>query len=220
MADAKRVGRIAAGLLLALRPLAAVELLPAHVRPVRTRSHLEWLVKNYILAQPAKHGLAGHPALQEGSCFLDLIDARVLPGTDPRFARRIIAAMPRYKMRLAYEAVGLDPKPLEPASNELIHQLGMTRVADAGAVATAAAPGLVGNGAQEVLARRAATKVALDAGIPSAECRFAFDVTRAAIHRWTGDPVDERVVRAIRIRLALEARVAALPASTEDRAAL
>jgi hypothetical protein len=209
-ADAARAGRIAAGLLLGLRALAAVELLPAHVRPVRTRSHLEWLADNYILDQPAKHGLAEHPALYEGSCFLDLVNARALPGTRPRFAKRMLEARPRYKMRLAYEAVGLDTSvPLEAASGELIHQLGMGRVALAAAVAVAAAPGLVGNGAREVLARRAATRIALDAGIASAECRFAFDVTRSAIHRWSNQPVEERVVAAIRLRLALEVRVGA-----------
>jgi hypothetical protein len=220
MADAARVGRIAAGLLLALRPLAAVEVLPAHVRPVRTRSHLEWLAHNYILAQPSKHGLVGPAALHEGSCFLDLVEARVLPGMGPKFAKRLIQAMPRYRMRRAYEAVGLDPEPLKPAPNDLIRHLGMARVADAGAVAVAAAPGLAGNGAQEVLARRAATKVALAAGIAPAECRFAFEVTRSAIHRWASEPVDERVVTAIRIRLALEVRVAALLSSTASHATL
>ena len=96
----------------------------------------------------------------------------------------------------------------------------MARVADAGAVAVAAAPGLSGNGAQEVLARRAATTVALEAGIPSSEIRFTFGVTRAAIHRWTMEPVDDRILRAVRIRLALEMRVAALPSSTAHRPAL
>jgi hypothetical protein len=210
MADAARVGRIAAALLLALRPLAAVELLPAHVRPVRSRSHLEWLAHNYILVQPTKHGLVAHAALHEGSCFLDLVDARVLPGTDPKFGMRLVEALPRYRMRRAYEAVGLDPEPLKPAPNDLLHQLGMARIAEAGAVAVAAAPGLAGNGAPEVLARRAATTLALEAGISPAECRFTFEVTRAAMYRWAREPVDHRVLKAIRMRLAIEVRVAGL----------
>jgi hypothetical protein len=123
-------------------------------------------------------------------------------------------------MRRAYEAVGLDPNPLKPAPNELVRQLGMVRVADAAAVAVAAAPGLCGNGAQEVLARRAAAKVALDAGIPGSEIRFAFEVTRAALCRWAREPVDDRIVTAIRLRLAIEVRVAGLLSSTSNRTAL
>ena len=220
MADPVRVGRIAAGLLLALRPLAAVELLPAHVRPVRSRSHLEWLAHNYILVQPAKHGLVAHPALHEGSCFLDLVDARVLPETDPKFAKRLMEAMPRYRLRRAYEAVGLDLQPLRPAPNDLCHQLGMARIAEAGAVAVAATPGLAGDGAQEVLARRGATQLALEAGISPAECRSTFEVTRAALHRWAREPVDDRIIKAIRLRLAIEVRVARLLSSTSSRTAL
>jgi hypothetical protein len=34
----------------------------------------------YLLKQPVKHGLDVHPALWTGSCFLDLIGARLIPG--------------------------------------------------------------------------------------------------------------------------------------------
>ena len=51
----------------------------ADIRRVRDRSHMLWLVR-YFLTQLPHHRLPGDPALYSGSCFQDLIGARVIDG--------------------------------------------------------------------------------------------------------------------------------------------
>lgn len=96
LCEAQQAGVLSRELLLALRPLTGPNLAPAFVRPVEGRGHLEWLVR-YVLEQPTKHGLPGHPALWPGSCFPDLVGARRLPGLSLRL--RLSEALPRFRLR-------------------------------------------------------------------------------------------------------------------------
>lgn len=201
-----RVGRIAAGLFHALRPIAAAPLMKAYIRPVETRSHLEWLADQYILSQPEKHGLAEHPALYEGNCFVDLVDARAV--FDPPLATRLAKAMPRYRLRRAYTAVGLAQEPLEPVSNDELRALGATKIAAATEAALAAPPGMKGNSAVERLGRRTVAHLTRAAGIGSPECAFALGIDVSTVSRLYERPVPERILRAVRLWLSLELRVA------------
>ena len=63
-----RVGRLARAILLALRAVAAVEIEPAHVRPVRDRGHMEWLV-TYVLTQPRHADRLRAAGLQRAQAF-------------------------------------------------------------------------------------------------------------------------------------------------------
>src|SRR5436190_7438197 len=201
----KRVGRIAAGLFHALRPIAAAPLLKAYVRPVETRRHLDWLADDYILSQATKHGLAGHAAVYEGNCFVDLIEARAM--FDPPLATRLAKAMPRYRLRRAYRAVGLAEEPLQPVSNEQLRALGATKIAAATEAALAAPPGMKGNSAVERLGRRTVAHLTHAAGIGSPECAFALGIDVATVSRLYERPVPTRVQRAVRLWLSLELRI-------------
>jgi hypothetical protein len=196
----KKVGRIAAGLLLALRPLAHPVLLRAHVRRVETRAHLDWLVDRYLLQQAAKHGLGVHPALHEGSCFQELARTRGIPG----LRLKLWDALPRYRVRRAFEAVGLEPVPLEPADDETIHRLGLSRLCQAGEFAVGGSIGLVRNVPSEANARRAIVQLAQSARLKGAGDELG--LTRFTACRLRARPAPPEVVRAIRSRLALEER--------------
>lgn len=208
VADRARTGRIAASLLQALRPIAAAALLPARAVPVETRRHLEFLADRYILEQSKKHGLAEPPALFEGSCFLDLAGAWVV---DPAIATRLVAAMPRYRIRRAFRAVGLEEKPIVPLPDEAIRLLGAARIVAASECAMAAAPGSRGNGPVERLARCAAVQLATTVGIAIDEAAFALGITRSSAVRLSHRAVPSNVLAAIRKRLALEVLVASRP---------
>lgn len=205
VADRARTGRIAASLLQALRPIAAARLLPARATPVETRRHLEFLADRYILEQSKKHGLSEPLALDEGSCFLDLVGARVV---DPAIPTRLVRALPRYLLRRAHRAVGLEEKPIPRLQDEVIRSLGAARVAAASECSLAAAPGSRGNGPVERLARCATVKLATSVGIAIAEVAFALRITRSSAVRLAHRPVPRSVVAAIRKRLALEVLVA------------
>jgi hypothetical protein len=206
--DAARIGRISAGLYHALRPIAAVPILPAFVRPVATRRHLDWLADQYILSQTTKHGIAEHPGLFEGSCFVDLIGARAV--FDPPLVTRLVRAAPRYRLRRAYKAVGFAEEPITPVSDETLRAIGASEIAAATEAALAAPPGMKGNSAVECLGRRAVAQLTQSAGIHSAECAFALAVDTSSVARLRRrGAVLAPVLLAVRMRLALELRVAA-----------
>jgi hypothetical protein len=204
VADRARTGRIAASLLQALRPIAAAPLLPARATPIETRRHLEFLADRYILEQSKKHGLPDPLALYEGSGFPDLAGARVV---DPAIGGRLVAALPRYRMRRAYRAVGLDEKPVQPLADERVRALGAVRIAAATEAALAAAPGSRGNGPVERLARCATVQLATSVGIAIDEVAFALRITRASATRLAHRSVPKSVLDAVRKRLALEVLV-------------
>ena len=99
--DRQRRGRLARALVQALRQVAPVPVEPARVRAVENRSHMKWLV-DYLLSQTIHHGIPSHPALWSGSCFPDLIGARLVPGLKLQLRK----ALPRFRMRDIYRAVG------------------------------------------------------------------------------------------------------------------
>ncbi len=205
--DEKRRGTLSAGLTLAVRTLCKVEVEAPFVRTVRDRAHLEWLADVYILRQPWKHGLDAHPALWTGSCFADLAGARLIPGLE----LCIGSALPRWRHRRAYNAVFLPEVELIPVSEERIRAFGATRLASAAANAVGADVGLAGNAAAVVLARRATARLAKSAGIPNSEVAHSLGLHPVAAARLRNREVDEPVLRAVRMRLALEDAAAAHP---------
>jgi len=204
--DAHRVGLRARSFLLALRAIAGTPLLPAHVRPVDGRSHLLWLVQ-YCIRQPSKHDIGVHPALWSGSCFLDLVGARVLDG----YAPPLREALPRLRRRVFFEHAGLDPTPLTPLSDDALGGVGVMALVGAAAAAFAAPPGLAGNPPLVVQARRVAVHLGGIAGFSAASLARALGVRPNAVHRLRHRPASPAGVDAARRYLALEARVAARP---------
>ncbi|MDP2310840.1 MAG: hypothetical protein Q8P18_32780 [Pseudomonadota bacterium] len=216
LCEEERVGRLARAIVLALRPVASAALEPAFVRPVRDRGHLESLV-GYVLTQQAHHGLAEHGALATGSCYRDLLGARLVPG----LTLRIGQALPRFRLREACRHVALPEVELCPVTLDVVRAAGAARVVAAASAALAVAPELIGNAAEVVEVRRAAVQLALTSGIHLAEMAHALGIGVGTARRLAVREVAEPVLRAIRLELALEAAVGAaagLAAPCEPRA--
>jgi len=111
LSESAVIGRIARSILLCMRQRADGLPEPAHLRQVKTRSHMQWLVR-YLLEQPSKHGLPGHQALWSGSCFLDLAGCRIVQGL--QIQKRLTEVLPRLRLRDIYQAVGLPSEELNP----------------------------------------------------------------------------------------------------------
>jgi len=78
-ASREKAGRLAQASIRTLTPIVATPFASSHIRPVKNRSHMRWLLR-YLLEQAAKHGMPGHPALWVGSCLPDLVGARIIEG--------------------------------------------------------------------------------------------------------------------------------------------
>ncbi len=197
--DRARCGRLAQAFVRAVRPLAAAFVEPARIRPVENRAHMKSLV-SYVLSQPAHHGLPGHPALWSGSCFPDLIGARRIAGLELQLSN----ALPRFRMRDVYSAVGLREGLLAPLSLEEVRAAGIARVVSATGAALAVGPGLHGNGAPLVRARRVTAQLAQRAGMAPADIAWALDIAPRSARRLLQPQIDKSTIKAVRLRLALE----------------
>lgn len=198
-------GVLARALRRSLEPLAEGGFLPTHIREVKGRSHLEGLV-SYLVAQPVKHGLSGHPALWSGSCLADLVGARRV---SPGLSARVIEALPRYRLRAAHAAVGLPEAPLVPATDLQLRGAGATALVRAAGAALAVGPTLLAKAAPVVLARRAAVILAATVGMATEEVAWALGQPARSVRRLAEVPVDPAVLTTVRLRLSLEAAAAA-----------
>ncbi len=201
-------GRRAQALHRALAPVASAPLRPAHISAVEDRSHLRWLV-TYLLRQPVKHQLGEHPALWTGGCFADLVGAR-LPGT---LATSLRLALPRFRLRTAYGAVGLPPVPIEALDDRALASCGLGRIVSATAAALCLDPALSGSGAAIVDARRAVVAASTVARFPAGHVAETLGISPRTVRRYRQEGADAGALRAVRMRLALEdvVRAASLP---------
>jgi hypothetical protein len=202
--DRRRIARLGGSLFRALRPIADASLEPARIRPVQSRAHLQWLLR-YLLTQCRHHGLQEHDALYSGSCFQDLVGARLVDGLD----LQIRVLLPRFRLRDAYLAVGLPPRQLSPADAASVRAAGSARLAAAAAYAVAADPCLPGSQATVVRARRAAAQLGRQAGMPSGSLAEELRIALRSVQNYAATCPDDAAVRAVRMRLALENLVAA-----------
>jgi hypothetical protein len=213
-ADRPDAGRLGRGLRMALRAISPeADIEAAFVRPVSSRAHLEHLAHDYIVKNPVKHGVSSTPALWSGSCFADLVGARLLPGFDPS---AIVAWLPRFRPSQLYAAVGVDPH-LDLSVHRDLRTVSPATLA-AAAAASIAATDLSGRDPLAVAARRTGARLALDAGHPHAAVREAFHLPSRSLRRAA---VDGALVAAVRRRLALEeaARPVSRPAPAERQLA-
>lgn len=207
----KQAGRLAQSLVLALRAASPVRVREADITPVSSREHMVELV-GYVLTQSDHHGLATPMPLWSGSCFADLMGARLIPGW--RF--NIVEALPRFRGRDAYIAVGLPAEALQPASMVRVRELGAWRLAAAAASTLGVGPALIGQAEPVVAVRSVVVHLGLQADLGRRELAAALGLTRSGIARLSGRPPPlPAVIRATRLRLALEDVVARLPAAGE-----
>lgn len=193
-------------LLLALRPIASTELAAGHPKRIEGRSHLLSLVR-YLLLQVEKHGLAVHPALWAGSCFQDLVGARCVLPLGARLAR----ALPRLRLSMVQEIVGIPARPIESISLEHVRALGATRLVAAAGSALLVGPELGGKSPSVMRAKRVVAQLGWAAKIPTRELAWAVGADASSLRRWKDAPSESKHLRAVGIRLALEQLVEALP---------
>lgn len=198
-----RLRRLQGALSKVLNNRSAAPFSPPFVKEVGTRSHMNALV-GYCLNQFAHHGLADDPAIATGSCFPDLVGARRLPG----LSLPISAALPRFRLRDAYEAVGLGDE-LVIADDAELRRLGAARLAELVAETLGVGPGFVGNKAGVAEARRVASRLALDAGFRPRDIAEPLGITAIAAARLATRPVEDADLRAVRKRVTLIAAAAA-----------
>ncbi len=205
-----RAGLLARALLKSLRAVAGpVPLEPARLQPVLEPDHLWWL-HDYLLQLPSRAGLPTHPALWEGSPLPDLLGARWLPGFNPLLPELLEGWGPERACRL----VGLPTVPVALTPHQ-VRMSGIGRIAAAAAAATAAPPGKDGRASSQVVARRAAARLARRAGLPPSELAWAFGQSRRTAYRLAADPLQASALRALELRLGLEQAVADQPAAID-----
>jgi hypothetical protein len=187
-------------------------LLPPHLRSVESRTHHERLLA-YLLRQPEKHGLATPPALWEGSCFLDLVGARLLPRYELGSLRR---ALPRARLRQLMGHVGLPARRVEPAGDDLVHAAGPAGIARLAAGVYAVPPDMHGNRPERVAARTLAGRTCREVGYPLASLEPCLQATPRTLRRLAQGTLLPRPRAAFRRWLSLEASCAALARFTQD----
>lgn len=206
------VGRertVAGAIVRGLRALAAAPIASPHVQVVERRAHLSWLVP-YSIDQTEHHGIEGHPALWSGSCFQDLVGARVIGATDAR----IRTALPRLSRSDFFRMAGLPE--LSPAADELVRRVGAARIVDASAAAVAADPSMRGIRADVVRARRASAQLGTSVGLSSAEMAWALGITARGVRKLAHEPCDAGAVSAARMQIAIAHAVGNERAGSRD----
>lgn len=201
--DAAQAGRVARAVLLGLRGLTDAPLSPGQRSMVPDTEHLAWLLER-LLGLPRRDGLPGHPALWAGSCFTDLVGARALGPPPLVFADMLPGVLPA----AAHRAVGLDPAPLVPFDDRHLLLAGPGRLLAASAAALAADPDLAGRAAPVVAARLAVAHLGAASGLPTRPLADALGLTTHGIRRLQRLPPDPDALQAVRLRLALEERIA------------
>lgn len=117
-------------------------------------------------------------------------------------------ALPRYRLRSAYESVGLEPTRLRPASDDQLRRAGVSRLLTAAAASFAVGPALHGKRAQVMLAKRAVSQLAARAGLSPADVAWALDQPRRSILRLGSPMLDDGQLKAVRLMIALQDAVA------------
>ena len=188
------------------RSLAGVrpdlELDTPHLKRVDTRRYLTWLL-NYLASQPLKHGINVHPALWTGSCFQDLVGARLL---SPFSCGPLREALPRLRMRTLYREVGLEEISLAPAPDTWLRYAGPARLASLAAGVYGVGPELVGRAQNLTAARALAAGVAAKLGISRAALSRSLGISRQSTARLARRQLDPMAERALRVRFDLEER--------------
>jgi len=192
-----------------LRKVAAVPVQRPDVKPVKTRAHLRWLVK-YLLEQVIHHNIDVHPALWSGSCFQDLVGARMVDGLQ----LCTFEALPRLALAEVCKRVGVTKVQIAPASDQQIRRAGPFRLVSAVSSVLALDLQLKGKTRPVVLGRRTVVKIAQLVGMNLMEVAWALCITDRAVRKISKLPVEQSIVRAARIRLSLEDVVAAPKEST------
>ena len=202
--DARRrdAGRCASAYHRWLLPRSEARLDRSFPTAIRNRQHLRSAAR-YIVTQAARELFdVEHPALWSGSCFLDLVGARHLPGFSLADSHGVDPSS-------FMQPIGLPGPRLPELTADEVRDLGGARVAAAAAAAAAADPALRGKSVSTMRARRAAIDLALNVGTRVGEIAAALGIHRSNVHSLRGQS-DPDLVLATQRRLELEVCVARL----------
>ena len=202
-AAANAVGR---SIRLSLRYRLGVPVQKAYPKPVLDVSHLNRLVR-YVLRQPFEHGVREATPLWSGSCILDIVGARLVPGLELQLQR----ALPRLRLVDVLEPARIPPDALVPASREMVERLGAARLAAAAAAATAASSTFEDRSTPTVRARLAAANLGARAGLPKDELARALRISVSGLRRLVRQGAPSSLERAVLLRLGLEEALAGRP---------
>lgn len=193
-----RIGVVGGALRRALGAIAEAVIEVVHWRPVETRRHQRNMTR-YLLDQLGHHGIDSAPQLWSGSCYQDLIGARILD----RFRPRIRRILPRLHREDLDRAVGVEPCSLREATPEQLRRAGAIGIVEAAAAAFAVGPTLIGRARPVTRARRSASLVARSVEIRTADVADALELPARTVRRLLTEPVDATELRAVRLQVAL-----------------
>ncbi len=189
-------GHLGRALRAVLSRASGVPLDAARIRPVKSRSHAEWLVE-YCANQTTKHGLPDDPALYSGSCVQDLVGARRIVDLC------VPELVPRFRIEVLLRTLGLPPRPIAPVGKATIRRLGAARVVDAAACAVALVD-LSGRELSAAAARRVVVQLCDRAGIARREISHALALSARSVRLIASFDLDVPLARAVCVRLAME----------------
>ena len=184
--------------------LPEVELQAPHVKPVRDRSHLQSLV-GYLLEQPTKHGLPGHPALWPGHCFLDLIGARKLEGFS---AAPLMLELPRLRAGSLLPHVSLPGGPIRPIDDEALRRLGAERIIHLAAAVVGLSDLPLNRSRLATRFRQVVVHAGYAAGLAPRDIAPHLTLTTRAMRKLAARPLDPGLLDALRLRAAVDALAA------------
>jgi len=192
-------GRMSQAVISALHSVVATPLASGYPTMVESRDHLRHLLR-YILRQPIKHHMPGHPALWIGSCLPDLLGARMIDGLSLCVKR----VLPDTTDGQALAIVGLSGHQLVAADRQTLRAVGAHRLRLAAAAAFGVDPELAGNDRAPVMARRAVVQIAQRVGIHSAEVIAALGRSRRTLWRLRRPALEDAVLKVVARRVTLE----------------
>jgi hypothetical protein len=212
--DEARIGLLRRTVRSVLQPIAALPIEPVWCEVVDSRKHLRSLLR-YWICQLEHHGLPGHPALWDGSCFLDLVGARRVPG----LVLRCRELLPEVRVSELLSLVGLPATAVHPLDDARVRALGLPRIASAAAAALGLSS-LDGKTAASMAGKRLVMQMANTVELAAREARGVLGVCRSTGRRLASSLHDAELHRAVRTRLAIEEAViaAALPQAAQRRA--
>ncbi|MHC4391568.1 MAG: transposase [Planctomycetota bacterium] len=184
-----------------LRP--DLELKTPHIEPIGSRRYLKRVVK-YIIEQPRHHGLAVPAPIWSGSCFQDLVGARLLPQFD---RTRLVEELPRLRLRELFEHLDLGSEPLRPASRAELRAAGPLRLASLASRVFAVSPALASQTLPSIRARALAVQACHFAGFPNAAIVGCVGASARTVRRLAAGAPSPSALRALQIQLALDERV-------------
>ena len=179
--------------------LPGVEFQAPHITPVEDRAHLRRLV-TYLIEQPAKHGLPGHPALWPGHCLFDLLGARRLDGFS---AAPLKVELPRLRGAQLLAALGLPAVKLRPVADESLRRLGLVGLLEAAAGVLGLPTIPMDRARLTTRFRTLAVHAAQVAGFPRTEVANVLGVSTRSLRKHAARAVDPTQLRSLRLWVAI-----------------